>query len=140
MTNTGDYLEKLNEDISIHFFKNVVIYDKKSRQKVVRIKDKKPVPLPRYSTNIDSAYFIIKKIKSRGYEVVIGFNITDDLKRNWYISIHKKNKTIIEKTYSESLPELICRIGLLILEKEKEFDNNKVVKENIIAIDFSKKK
>ena len=59
-----DFLQKLNEEISIKFFKSVVIYDENSKQKVVRIRDKKPIPLPKYSTDIDAAYHIIKKIKS----------------------------------------------------------------------------
>lgn len=134
-----DYLEKLNEDISTHFFKNVVIYDEHARQKVVRIRDKKPIPLPKYSTDIDAAYHIIKKIKSKSYEVTIGFNITNELKKNWYIHVNKQGKSVIKKIYSENLPELICKIGLLILEKEKEFDNIKPTVENIVTIDFSKK-
>lgn len=134
-----DFLEKLNEDISTYFFKNVVIYDENSRQKVVRIKDKKEIPLPKYSTDIDAAYHIIKKIKSKNYQISIGFNITSDLIKTWYTYITKKDKIIIEKTYSNSLPELLCRVGLLLLEREKEFDNIVPSKENVIKLDFSKK-
>lgn len=134
-----DLLQKLNEEISIKFFKSVVIYDENSKQKVVRIRDKKPIPLPNYSSDIDAAYHIIKKIKSKNYEITIGFTITEKLEKLWYIYITKNNVEIIGKTFSNSLPELICRIALDILAKEKEFENQTPNTENILNIDFSKK-
>lgn len=134
-----DLLQKLNEEISIKFFKSVVIYDENSKQKVVRIRDKKLIPLPNYSSDIDAAYHIIKKIKSKNYEINIGFNITEKLEKVWYIYITKNNVEIIGKTFSNSLPELICRIALHILDKEKEFENQTSNSENILNIDFSKK-
>lgn len=135
-----DFLVRLNEDISTKFFKNVVLIDEKSGQKVIRLKDKKPIKLPKYSSNIDDAYYIIKKLKSKNYEISLGFNITSNLEKEWHILVSKSNKVIIDKKTAPSLPMLLCLVALEIIEIEKEFDNLVPdIKENIVNIDFSKK-
>ena len=133
-----DFLVKLNEEISTKLFKNVVLIDEHSGQKVVRLRDKQPIKMPNYSTDIDMAYNIIKKIRSKDYEVLIGFNIENN-QRTWFITITKNRKTIIEKLTDESLPKLICLVALKLLEVEKEFDAIPQASENVLAIDFSKK-
>lgn len=128
---------ELDKEIATKFFKMVVIYDNNSGQHVVRNRDKRPAPIPQYSTNTDEAYKIIKALKSKGFEVKMGYTIEND-EVEWYASL-MSNVPLLTIDKCKSLAEAISCVALRYINTKPEDHHEEEETENLISLDFSKK-
>lgn len=127
---------ELDKEMATRIFKLVVVYDSDQNQHVIRERDKTKVQIPPYSTDTDQAYLVVKKFKSKGYEVRMGYNISDD-RVAWTTSIHKPNE-YYHSPESSTLAESICLAAIDFLSKKKKTTGPAPI-ENLVSINFPKK-
>lgn len=128
---------ELDKEIATRIFKLVVIYDKDGHQ-ALRVNDNKQVPVPKYSTDTDASYTVIRYFKKRNFEFKIGY-IIESTRVEWHAKLIK-GKNIFESGPCSSLAHSVCVCAIKWLEKRKTDKTEKPqTPANLVSIKFPKK-
>jgi hypothetical protein len=129
--------EELDKDIATRLFKLVVVYDKNGQQ-ALRVNDNKKVPLPKYSTDTDTAYNIIKYFKQRNFEFKLGY-VIENTSVQWHAKLIK-GRNSFESGPCSSLAHSVCVCAIKWLDKRKVSKTEPTkTPTNLVSIKFPKK-
>ncbi len=106
----------LDTEIARKLFRHVVLMEDDGTVFVLTKDTRERFPLPKYSTDVKTAYEVITKLKSVASSFNIKSNIEDGiLKWEVYIS-HDKVPGISFGAISDELPKAICEASLKFLD------------------------
>lgn len=130
---------ELDKEIATKIFKLAVIA-KSDDFYITRLGDFSLKPVPKYSSDLDSAYLVLMNMRDRGFSYNVGSKIQNNQLR-WVASFHTDGSTPIFHE-AGSLSEAICLAALEAKGRKNKSSGLKNVdyNENVIYIEDYRKK
>jgi hypothetical protein len=102
---------ELDSRVARNIFGYVVIIDTQLNESYIMGLDRKPLPVPQYSTDTETAQLIVEMLKKHGFSLAAR-NKQVNGEYQWVASFSRDDGRSYLASYGNTLPAAICAAGL----------------------------